>query len=547
MHIKGSWRPLERGEPSSVDGFPNFDLHISEAVTVLENDRYKIVYEGEIFDFTDPKILGDPSILDRAYGYYTYVSIDKKKREIYIGTDRLGYSALYHASEGDRFLFSSSPTLLKYELSTTTPNFEAWDEILSIGDIIGKKTVVTEISRARWGQKFRLRPDSVDTIDIWSPETPPFVDPQRYIRDNNELLIEAMALTETSERQKVIFLTGGHDSRRLAIAAHRVGLPITCATQAVISKFGEDEDTLIAENVAQCLGFPIISHPVQSSPANFNDSLIKDFWIAFESNYHEWALPLLRQIPQGALIYSGDIGDVTINGGQIFRSRPGAVSNYADLDYMARLICGEKTSLIAAKHISTPLFERVRAELAICPDTPHRLTYFFMLNHARRNINSWCFLFKLHNHVPCLPYMYHPLFVQSLSIDPKHHLDVWLQMECMKQMHPAAAGFPSPREQSPSENFQDYRAEAKAQLHFATRNLRTRRDARVLLPGLRRQLIAFEIFSKLRIWSHAESLIWAASIASRFSNYLDWMEDRDGPGFPVTSETVELLERNFVH
>ena len=173
MHIKGSWRPLERGESRTNAHFPHFDLQCSDSVTILEDNNYKIIYEGVIFDFDNSQILNEPRVLDKAFGYYTYVLFDKNKYDIFVGTDRLGYSALYYAWEGGQFLFSSSPTLLKYALKTVTPNFEAWDEILTLGDIIGEKSVVCEISRARWGQKFLLTAESVDKIDIWSPETPP--------------------------------------------------------------------------------------------------------------------------------------------------------------------------------------------------------------------------------------------------------------------------------------------------------------------------------------------------------------------------------------
>lgn len=545
MHIKGSWRPLNRSDESDNANLPDFELQYSNSVTILENRNFKIIYEGVIFDFDNTELLIDPRILDQAFGYYSYVLIDKYKGEICVGTDQLGYSPLYYAREDGNFLFSTSPTLLKYELKSASANMEAWDEILSIGDIIGTKTVVNEISRARWGQKFLLTADTVHTIDIWSPETPQFVNKERYIRKNNELLAEAMSLTKTCTRRKFIFLSGGHDSRRLAITANHINLSVTCATQATIGKNGADEDTLIAENVARCLGQPIVSHPLPSNANYHNDTLIKDFWIAFESHYHEWALPLLRHIPNGSLIYDGIIGDVTING-HYFVHNPSAAGNYWDLDHMSRLICGNRKSLIDPRHVGTPLLERVRGELALYPNSPHRLTYFFLLNHTRRNIGSWCFLFKLHGHLPCMPYIYRPLFLQSLSLDPKHYLDNWMQVECMKQMHATAASFPSTREKLPETYLRYYRSEEEAQTKFAMRNIRIRQDAKAFFPSLKLHLSAFKNFSRLGAWRYARSSMWAANTVSRFSNCLDWLEDRSGPNFPVTKETVGFLKNKFI-
>ena len=174
MHLIGFRRRAD--DPAGIDVASRFsflELRVSDTVTLLEDNRYKLVYEGVIFDASGEELLRDPTLLDRAFGYYTYVLFHKDSGTVFLGSDRLGYSPVYYTWEKEVFHFSSSLTLLKYELGTATPNLDAWDEHLALDDILGEKTVVKEISRLRWGRKFRITADRVDAIDFWEPEVPP--------------------------------------------------------------------------------------------------------------------------------------------------------------------------------------------------------------------------------------------------------------------------------------------------------------------------------------------------------------------------------------
>jgi hypothetical protein len=453
---------------------------------------------------------------------------------------------MYYAWEGKTFRFSSSLTLLKYELDIVTPNLDAWDEILTVGDILGDKTVVNEVKRLRWGRKFRMSADRIDTVDIWDPEVPAFTDRQTYIRVNNELLVEAMELTKSCERHKFVMLSGGDDSRRLAVAAHHVALPITCVTQEVVGKGGSDKDVLLAEAVCRSLGVPHIRVPRPSHRDLHNDTIVQNYWVAHEAGHHGWVLPLLRCVPKGALVYDGIVADVTVNG-HYFRAYPQLVTRFDDLDYATRLLCGPKPSGIDPKLISAPLFERVRAELARYPASPHRLTYYFLLNHTRRCIgSSWFTLFYLFGHVPCPPYLYYPFLIQSLSLEPNHYLDAWMQNECLKEINPATAATPSTRNEVPADYVIDLKSEARSWSRFEASHFRMRRDTTRYFPGLKRSQRIFEAMSLVGLAGRTNRWSWAPKTLAWFSEFLDWIDDRTVPEFPVQRETNEFLDRHFI-
>lgn len=545
MHLIGSRCPVNRQQPDTASRFSFMELRVSDAVTVLEDQRHKLIYEGIIFDATNQQLLTNPTLLDRAFGYYTYVLFEKSSGTVFLGTDRLGYSPVYYAFENGVFRFSSSLTLLKYELGSVNPNLDAWDEHLSLDDILGEKTVVKEISRLRWGRKFRITADHVDTVDIWAPEVPAFTDKRSYIRANNELLTEAVELTRSCEQQKFVTLSGGDDSRRLAVAAHRVGLPITCITQELVGKNTSDRDLRIAEAVCETLRVPHVCVPLQNPRDALNDAITEDYWLGYEGGQHEWMVQLMRHLPPEALVYDGIIADVTVNG-HFFHTHPQLLTRFGDLDCAASLVCGTRRSGIDPRLLSAPLFERVRAELARFPDSPHRLTYYYLLNHTRRCIGGWFALFHLFGHMPALPYIYYPFFLQSLSLEPSVYLEGWMQNECMKEMNPRAAEIPSTRNKVPPHLVIDRRPEARARARFAAHHSRIRRDAARYLPGLTRIRSTYELISLLGLRDRADRWSWAPNYLSRFSRFLDWIEDRQAPPFPVKSEAAPFVRRQHV-
>jgi hypothetical protein len=374
---------------------------------------------------------------------------------------------------------------------------------------------------------------------------PPFTDKQSYIRGNNELLIEAVQLTRSCERRKFVTLSGGDDSRRLAIAAHRVGLPITCITQQLIGKQAADKDLLIAEAVCEALSVPHIRVPLQSPRDAANDALTEDYWLGYEGGQHEWMVQLMRHLPDGALVYDGIIADVTVNG-HFFHTYPQLLTRFGDLDHAASLICGARQSGVDARLLSAPLFERVRAELARFPDSPHRLTYYYLLNHTRRCIGGWFALFHLFGHMPALPYIYYPFLMQSLSLEPRHYLDGWMQNECMKEMNRGAAAIPSTRNKVPPHLVIDRAAEARARARFAARHLRIRRDATRYLLGLARPRNTYELISFFGLGDRADRWSWAPNYLSRFSRFLEWIEDRQAPQFPIKSEAAPFVRSHRI-
>src|SRR5690606_11846543 len=117
VHLVGSVRQQAGEAPQDRCAIA---LKRSDAVTVIETEDRRIVYQGVVFDATVDEIANAPELLDSAFGYYTYVRIEKQTGEIVIGTDRLGFSPLYYSFDGCTLHFASSISLLKQNLARVT-------------------------------------------------------------------------------------------------------------------------------------------------------------------------------------------------------------------------------------------------------------------------------------------------------------------------------------------------------------------------------------------------------------------------------------------
>ena len=456
MHIGGVWSE----EPPPVSERWEFcggglRLHYGRFATAVQDDRHFLVMDGQIYDASVPQALAEPVRLQTAYGLYCYVWYDKTSGEVNIGTDRFGYFPIYYAFENRRFIFGSSLGFVKNRLRQRTPDYEAWEELLTLGEVIGDKSTIKEIKRLGEGTRIQIRDGSVQFHRYWRPEVPDLVNESTYIRENNALLDEAMHLTRSQSRRKVVLLSGGEDSRRLALAAARQNFGVEFFTQESLYRGHYrryvDRDVKLAARVAAVLERPHFIEPLPDEKQYLADWRVRDTALGFECIAHEWLLPLARRIAPEALIFDGIVGDITMNG-HYFKEFPAAVDNYASADDLARMVVGKSPPRWfdeADRRTDTTVLQRVRDILSSYPESPHRLTFYFVFNHTRRKISWVAQLFGIYGHWTCYPYLYFPLFVQSLSIDPRLLVTKFYQRECMAALAPKVLSVPTTREEIP--------------------------------------------------------------------------------------------------
>jgi len=546
MNIIGIWNKQKiPGEHEISWPFGTLDLKTSKNVTVIENESTKLVYEGTIFDRTPEELINNQRAIDNAYGLYSYVKINKNEQEIIIGTDKLGFSPIYYSHQGKSLVFSTSLTLLKYKIKNPSPDYEAWDEMLNLETVLGDKTTIKEIKRLNSGIKIHIYEENVEFREFWSPEVPLQIDKSKFIRCNNELLAEALELTRHITNPRIVLLSGGEDGRRIGVSAHAIRLPISFATQEGGLEKGFDDDSIIADKVSKYLNYPQICIELSNAKSYMNDMHTRNYWLGFETHFHEWIIPLIRNLPVNSLIYDGIAGDVTING-HWARLFPERYKN-KNIDQVARLFCGKKSTFqIDESNLNSSLFERVRNQLLKYPDCATRVDYFYLMNRARRSISLMAQLYSLMGHKTCYPFLYYPLFMHSLSLSTEAKLDILYQRACMEFLNPGISKIPTTRDLLSDEYLIDKSRAVKEKKLLTIEHFKLKPNIKHLFPHLRIRFLAYDIASLFGITKVTSRMNWRIPSLIRMSNYFDWLEDSNQPDFPIRPDESVFLKERFI-
>jgi hypothetical protein len=370
----------------------------------------------------------------------------------------------------------------------------------------------------------------------WEPDLPPLVDYASYVRRNNELLDEAMSLLARQTRPHAVALSGGEDSRRVADAAVRQQLPVTFWTQEAIQKGDIDKDTDLAREIAALLGRPFNMIAMPPDEQFLKDCEERDTLLGFESLAHEWMFELVRHLPPKSIVYDGIIGDVSING-HYFKAFPSAVREFRDTRSLARQICGpyEKKWWLEEfrRRSETLLIDRVQAALDRCPNSPHRLTYYFLLNHTRRRIALAAQLFNRQGHWTCYPFSYGPLLLQSLSLDPVIAAEKFMQRECLAAVSPRSVSIPTTRGTVPQRFIRNMAGVNARRQTYMRKRLPVSQAALDAFPALRTRARAAPVLQSPGFAPALRRYGWFIEHVSRYGQFLDWLDSDGTPGLSL--------------
>lgn len=527
MSIGGIWQTGTSLEGKAFDfKWDGLGLVLGPHVRRFEDDRCILFLYGHFYDRPPEKGLQSVSILERAFGYFAYVRIDKQTGGIGIGTDWMGLFPIYFAEESGRVIFGTALDFVKSNMRNPAVNFEAWEELFVLGDVIGDKSVVQGAERLRYGTRILLENDKIKLVRFWKPEQPDLIDDETYIARSNELLNEALAFTAKETRPKVVLLSGGEDSRRIALAAVKAGLNVSFKTQEVSHQGGFDIDTPLAREVAKALDRPFESIPLPDAKQYVADWKERNELLGFECTAHEWILPLVRSIKPASIVYDGLHGGVL--NGHYFKEFPQSVEAY-DADALARMICA-KSGISWIKHISerttSSLFSRVKDILSRYPDSPNRINWFFTLHHTRRKIAFFAQLFARNGHWICYPFTYYPLLMHSYSMDARQERDRFFQRECMAAISPEIARIPTSRGVIPPEYLMNMTRSDREQRRALRRSLEISVDALELFPDFRARYRVLNSIPRIAGGALLDKYGWFLEPVSRFSSFLDWLKDK---------------------
>jgi len=368
-------------------------------------------------------------------GIFAFAMWNPTARELFLGVDRYGIRPLYYLHRNNHLLFASEIKAISYNEAGLTPNYAAWEEMLAFGFILGDHTFFEGISRVPPATVLRFTEAGLSTNRYWwfdEVKINPNLKLEDYLEENRYLFRQAIKRLADSVPECVIFLSSGHDSRRIIAELARLGRASKAYTAALVRPQDRFEiDTKIASGVCELLGVPHTTSDFP--PPDTYPELVtyKNLLLDFESDTHEWILPLLSEIElQGGVNFDGLGGDISING-LYFKHNPTFLAHADDNRKLAETIVNRHApgwvSPLRMKSDAPPMVERVFSILNDLPDSDNKVTISCLLTRVRREAAIMTYGLASLKIDSLMPYMDNELFSQSLSISPKLTTDIYPQ------------------------------------------------------------------------------------------------------------------------
>lgn len=225
-----------------IDLSPNSRQPMSTA-----NDRYTIVYNGEVYNFpalraelethgirfrttSDTEVILEafafwgPSAIQRFRGMFALAIWDRVTQKLVLARDHLGIKPLYFTSGPGYFAFASEiRALLRTGFSAKTISRRAVASYLALGSVCEPDTIVSDIAPLPPGTILEVADGSVRTQTYWNVPIEPSVqtNPTTMVEEVRSVLADAIRLRLIADVPLGIFLSSGVDSTTIATFAAR--------------------------------------------------------------------------------------------------------------------------------------------------------------------------------------------------------------------------------------------------------------------------------------------------------------------------------------
>ena len=238
------------------------------------NDRYTLVFNGEIYNYRDLKsnidfpykTNSDSEIIIAAFhkwgkdcvnkfnGMFAFAIWDKHEESLFIARDRVGIKPIYYHHSSDQFIFSSQikGILATGEVSTNL-NISQLSSFLKFQTIYAPNTILEDINLLEAGTTLTVNNKGVKKERYWSADEKAVIkkhkDHKDIITNINELLTNSVEKRMVSDVPFGAFLSGGIDSSLMvALMSKSSNHPINTFNINFAEK--EFSESIYAEKIA---------------------------------------------------------------------------------------------------------------------------------------------------------------------------------------------------------------------------------------------------------------------------------------------------------
>lgn len=244
-------------------------------------------------------------------GLFALAHCDEERRELIVESDRFGALPIYYRQFGNGIAVSTEIKFLVGNEDETV-NLSAFAEMMGIGYLSKPHTLLNEVHRLLPHSRLVCNPRGLNIIKL------PEIGYPRDQKVTSDVIAEYDSLVQRSLKryanlspQYTISLSGGLDSRILAAASKRAGIPLHAFS------IGEPGslDAKMAKKVADLFEIPITIHEVVGKGmANWFGKMV---WFTegrvLPGHMHYMTANFSREVPPGPQLH-GLIGETHIGG-----------------------------------------------------------------------------------------------------------------------------------------------------------------------------------------------------------------------------------------
>ncbi len=194
-------------------------------------------------------------VLDDLDGSFSILVADPKRKTAWCATDPKGFFSVYYSVHRDGLHLTNDASLLAAMSSKGELDSETLFAILNSGYPWGGLTLFRDIRILMPGSLLEWRDGKATERHYFSEKDAPTVAPFASEADVLEELDRALLATRSRRNRWLIPMSGGVDSRLIAIRAHQLGISFEAVTiTGRIGKQARGSDFDIAQRLAERLG-----------------------------------------------------------------------------------------------------------------------------------------------------------------------------------------------------------------------------------------------------------------------------------------------------
>jgi asparagine synthase (glutamine-hydrolysing) len=256
-----------------------------------DNDRYVIVYNGELYNFREIKnelkeisfhtnsdtevILAafakwGEKCLDHFNGMFAFAIYDKTKQELFIARDRLGIKPLYYSEINQQLIFSSEiRSLLASGIIPKKMSLNALEDYLHFQTVHAPATIIENVKMLLPGHFLKVVNGKMEIKCWWKPQISigkSETDYAKVCSDVRKLLRNAVERRLVADVPFGAFLSGGIDSSVIVGLMSEVSnSPVN--TFSITFDDSEFSEAVYANQIAK--KFKTIHHEIKLKPDDF--------------------------------------------------------------------------------------------------------------------------------------------------------------------------------------------------------------------------------------------------------------------------------------